>query len=144
MRIVQTDLSLQGHGIHRVANAQTEGDAATWQQAYQSKSISILSPLASDSITLWITNTEIEILEVIALRRDGTVLTYNIKYGDADRSNSVFVVNGGSTVDDTFSGAVLAAGTPQTVPADKALWLEVASMTGAVTELHLTLYYRVK
>jgi len=107
-------------------------------------SATVIDPANGDSLTFLVPSTAITITGVSAHRQAGTSILFNVKHGPdpSTPANSLWssdeTVTANTTIDQTF-----AAFNDATVPADTAIKLEITTVTGAVTEFHVTLEYTV-
>lgn len=107
------------------------------------KSVTILSPQATDKVTLFALPYAATLTKFQAVIRGSSTpsVYYNVKYG-TDRSSGTTVVSIGSTVSSTTTGDVVTSFNNSSPAADSYVWLEMLAVTGTVDEFHLTVYYR--
>ena len=107
------------------------------------KSITILSPQATDKVTLFALPYAATLTKLQAVIRGSSTpsVNYNVKYG-TDRSSGTTVVSIGSTVSSTTTGDVVTSFNNSSPAADSYVWLEMIAVSGTVDEFHLTVYYR--
>jgi hypothetical protein len=110
----------------------------------RSKSVCILSPTNTDSLTLFYTDTAITLSKVaVALRGSSPSVTYSIYY-DQDRSSGSPTTVLSSTANTgnsaTTTGQITTLSSNNTPLASSFIWLNITSVTNA-TEFHLTLFY---
>lgn len=107
------------------------------------KSVTILSPQATDKVTLFALPYAATLTKFQAVIRGSSTpsVYYNVKYG-TDRSSGTTVVSIGSTVSSTTTGDVVTSFNNSSPAADSYVWLEMIAVTGTVDEFHLTVYYR--
>ena len=107
-------------------------------------SATIENPADGDDIKIPFTNIAITITEINAVIRGGTSVTFWVMH-NPDRSaaglevdDTIFTCNStttGNTWDSGFEDA--------TIPADSHLWIEIDTVTGAVEELSITIFYTI-
>lgn len=143
MKVVQQDVSLQGHRLHDVLGGVLDGDAVNVAQTVQSKSISLSSPILGDDITLFITSGAITILSVVGVLIGASTpsVTYSIRHDTQRDAVGTLIVNASALTSTTTVVSATLADT--TIPASSVVWLEVGAVSGTVTELHLTIFYRI-
>jgi len=107
------------------------------------KSITILSPQATDKVTLFAVPYAATITKLQAVVRGSAspAVHYALKYG-TDRTSGTTVVAIGSTVNSTTTGNTVTSFDNSTPAADSYVWMEVVAITGTVDEYHLTVSYR--
>ena len=107
------------------------------------KSVTILSPQATDKVTLFALPYAATLTKFQAVIRGSSTpsVYYNVKYG-TDRSSGTTVVSIGSTVSSTTTGDVVTSFNNSSPAAESFVWLEMLAVTGTVDEFHLTVYYR--
>jgi len=107
------------------------------------KSITILSPQATDKVTLFAIPYAATITKLQAVVRGSAspAVHYALKYG-TDRTSGTTVVAIGSTVSSTTTGNTVTTFDNSTPAADSYVWMEVVAITGTVDEYHLTVSYR--
>lgn len=122
--------------------------AAVWRRwAYKalrtrSKSVTVFSPVAGDSITLWVTKVPITITKISSHRQAGTSIAINIEHGTnpANPGSSLWASNQTVTdetiVDQNFDAFVNAA-----VATNNVIKFEITSVIGNVQEAHVTVEY---
>lgn len=108
-----------------------------------SKSVTILSPQATDKVTLFALPYAATLTKMQAVIRGSSTpsVNYNVKYG-TDRTSGTLVVSIGSTVSSTTTGDVVTSFNNSSPAADSYVWLEMIAVSGTVDEFHLTVYYR--
>lgn len=114
------------------------------------KSVSIISPVTNDEVTLTSTIEPITIvgLDSVARGAAGVALTYFVNY-NSDRSSTIgtTVVLGGTAhtagLASTTTGYSIVSFTNSSVPADNYVWLRIGSIANTtINEFHLTMHYR--
>jgi hypothetical protein len=142
MKTIQTDVSLENHRVIKLQGAVRDTDAVNFLQAEQSKSISILAPELGDNITLFFTRVAITIQFVKAIiQGSGSPSVEVSAYHAGSRISGTTIVDG-QTVSSVTIGDTLAT-TSVNIPANSWVWLEIDALNPTVTELHLTLFYRI-
>jgi hypothetical protein len=107
-------------------------------------SATVIDPANGDSLTFLVPSQAITIIGVSAHRQDGTSVLFNVKHGTnpSAPANSLWAsdetVTANTSIDQTF-----AAFNDATVPANSAVKLEITTVTGTVSEFHVTIEYTV-
>lgn len=139
MKAVQTDLSLEGHRLRRLLGGTRADDAATYEQAEHGKSVSVLAPQDGDDITMFRCRHASTLVQAIGVLRGsgGPSVTLSVVQA-LDRSASGTKLVDGAAIDSTSTGTDAALASVA-IPADAWVWIEVATVSGTVDEMHLTL-----
>ena len=110
----------------------------------KSYSITIENPSDSDDITIAYTDVAITVTAIEAVITAGTSVTFWIMH-NPDRTaaglevdDTIFTCNSLTTGNGWSSGFEDA-----TIPAASFIWIEAGTVTGVVTELHITIFYTV-
>lgn len=143
MKTYQTDLSLEQHRIINLRGGVMDNDVANCLQAEHSKSISVLSPQDGDDIVLFYTRYAITVQEVATVLRGsgGPSVLFSIRHSTDRSAVGTTVVNAGTASSTTIGNTPTLNDT--TIPAYSWVWMEIGTLTGAVDEFHLTLFFRI-
>jgi hypothetical protein len=108
-----------------------------------SKALTIASPVNTDNISLFFTNTAITFSRFESvLRGSGSPsVTYTIKHGSDRSAAGTEVKSGGVTVTSTTTHAETTTFDNAAVSANSFIWILVSSVSGTVDELNVTLFY---
>jgi hypothetical protein len=109
-----------------------------------SKSVCVLAPTNTDSITLFFTDANITLTKAaVVIRGSSPSVSYSIYY-DQDRSavspTTVLSSTANSGNSATTTGQITSFSTNNTPVANSFIWVNITSVTSA-TEFHLTLFY---
>jgi hypothetical protein len=101
------------------------------------KSITIAQPKPNDQFTLFFTQYETTLTQVIALvRGDTPSVTFELRYGQ-NRSLAGTLATAPSAVTNTTTGQIISIqNTP--IPADNFLWILVTAVSGQVEEFNVS------
>lgn len=103
------------------------------------KSISIFTPINTDSVTLLYTQSITTISKLVTVLSGNTPsVTYTIKYGSS-KATGTEVMTGGATTTSTTTGNITTTFSNAVVPANNFIWLEVTAVSGTVNEFHATI-----
>jgi len=108
----------------------------------QSKSITIISPTATEDASIFYTDDAITITKIVFVITGATSATTTIRH-HTDRNNAGNeVVTGGTVANSTTTGNVVTSFNDATVPADSFVWLETTALSSTPTSLSVTIFYR--
>ena len=129
----------------RIKLVTTDGEKLFQSQGLSNeKGITLIEPVNGDSISIWVPPSPIIITAISAHRQGGTSIIFNIEHGTDPSNPGTSLWSGNQTVtantsiDQTFD-----AFNDATVLADNIIKLEIITVTGSVTEFHVTIEYKV-
>lgn len=108
-----------------------------------SKSVTIETPTSDDAITIFRTNKAITITKMVAVIVAGTSAVYTVRHSTDRTAAGNEVVTSGTTCNSLTTGTVTTSFNDATVPADSFVWVDMGTITGSVTQFHLTIFYTV-
>lgn len=101
------------------------------------KSVTVMNPNGSDDITLFFVNAAVTAQQITAsVKGTSPSIKVDIVYGSTPSASGTSLVTGGITVTDT---AVVTSFSNASIPANSYVRLKTSSMTGAVTELAVSI-----
>jgi hypothetical protein len=105
------------------------------------KSVTIPSPTASDSFTVFYTPTAMTLSEIRSLV-SGTSpsATFSVFHGSS-RASGTAVVTAGTTVTNTTTGLSTTTFDNATISAGSFVWINVTAVSGTINELSVTLIF---
>lgn len=106
----------------------------------QSKSITILSPTNSDKVTLFFTESSINISKVSSVIRGVSATSAWQLYHGTSRASGTAVFSTFQNTTSTTTGNISTTFSSSAVSANSFLWVETSTQT-SVDELHITLFY---
>lgn len=135
--------ALTGLGDDDHTQYHNDSRALTWLNGLgnNSKSITIESPTADDAITIFRTNRAITITKLVAVIVGGTSAVFTVRHSTDRSATGNEAVTGGSTCSSTTTGTVVTSFNDATVPIDSFVWVDMGTITGTVTQFHLTVFY---
>jgi hypothetical protein len=103
------------------------------------RSITVASPIAGDSFTLFFTTVAMPLAQLRSLALGTTPsVTFSVKYGSS-RASGTEVVTSGITCTNSTTGLSTTTFTNGTIPANSFVWVDVTAVSGSVSELHVSL-----
>jgi hypothetical protein len=115
------------------------GTVATLES--RSKSISVISPVITDNITFFYTDTTLTVRKVVSVVQGTTPnVTFNLTYANTRATGTVGTDITGSTVcANTTNGVITTTFTNATIPANNYVVLQFSVVTGTVNEIAITM-----
>ena len=115
----------------------TDSDKATL-----SKSIGIISPTASEDITMFFTPVAITVSEMRAIvQGSAPSVSWTIKHSTDRSAAGNVVVTAGTTTTSTTTGSDVTSFDDPTIPADSFVWLETTATSGTINDFNVTIIY---
>jgi len=106
-----------------------------------SKSVSIVSPLSSENLTLFYTDRPITITKVVeSAAGSSPSVTYNLRYASARNASGTAVFAVDRTVTSN-SGTVVTAFEAAAIPAGSYVWLTTSAASGVINDFSITLIH---
>lgn len=108
------------------------------------KSLSIISPVQDDNITVFYTDRNITITKFHAVVRGNTSpsVSYKVMYGSDRSAAGTTVVVAGNTVSSTTTGDSVTSLGSSTPSANNFIWTYLTAVGGTVEEFNLTIFYQ--
>jgi hypothetical protein len=119
----------------------SNGTDVSWTHLLNSKSITILSPLNTDKVTMFHTDRSITLSKVSSVIRGTSNISSQWQlYHGTSRASGTAVFSATQTVTSTTTGFVTTTFSSSVMAVNSWLWLEAGAQT-SVDELHITVYY---
>jgi hypothetical protein len=107
----------------------------------RSKSVTIETPTDADAITVFRCNAAITVTKMVAVIVGGTSAVFTVRHSTDRSATGNEVVTGGTTCSSTTTGTVVTSFNDATIPTDSFVWVDMGTITGTVTQFHVTVFY---
>lgn len=105
------------------------------------KSVTVISPTASEKICLFFTNVAITLTEIRSVIAGGTSVDFRIRYGTDFSATGTETTTNAIVCNSTTTGVSTTTFSSASIPADRFVWLVTSAVSGSVAQLHVSLEF---
>lgn len=109
----------------------------------ESKSITVLSPGATEDDSMFFTDVAITVQKMVAVLTGSSTpsVTWTIRHSTDRSATGNEVVTSGTTTTSVTTGSVVTTFNDATIPANSFVWLETTAQSGTVSSINISLRY---
>jgi hypothetical protein len=121
---------------------QSDGTDAVWADEIESKSVSILSPSASEKVGLFVARANYTVTRIDCWVGSATSCTFKVIKGTDPSAAGTAVVTAGTTANTTSSVQTVTSFDSATIASGDAVWVTTTAIVGTPSQLHVTVHMK--